>query len=115
MSAVHEDDELWARRAAELAELTSDRDLEPGEYSATQQQLVLLGAMVSRLNLGAFLRQIDRTETTAPLLDPTLYMRAAGKLERVKDLARAAQVFRCEFLRQARLELDERKRKAGAR
>lgn len=77
----------------------------PQEYLATQVALVAAAKAVFKLDLPAFLADICRAESTGPLLDPTLYRRAGGRLERVKRLARAAMVLRGEVLAQVREDL----------
>lgn len=63
------------------------------EYQNTQIQLQMIGEVVSRLDLAGFLNRIDRAETMGPILDPTLYRRAALGLDKIQTLARAAYAF----------------------
>ncbi len=83
------------------------------DYSATQSQLLLLAGVAIEMDLPAFLERIQHSETVAPLLDPTLYMRGAAKLEQVRRLAAAANTFRAEVLRQRDEEIAERERRRG--
>lgn len=79
------------------------------EYRMTQERLALLGGFVHDLDLEGFIDAINHCETVAPLLDPTLYMRGAAKLEDVKALAIAARALQVEVLRQlekAKLDVD---------
>lgn len=100
-------EELLARRRQVAEWLAMPSQLAHGEYTETQERIVLLGALVAPINVPAFLEAIGRAEATAPIFNPTLYMRAADKLERVRLLAQKANAFRAEVLRQAQLELDE--------
>lgn len=95
---------------ARLAELEERGELADGEYSMTQEQLVLLASLVANLKLDAFLARIERADALTPMLDPTLWMRGGAKLAAVRRLALAAKGLRDEVLRQARDELAERER-----
>ena len=70
------------------------------EYRMTQERLQLLGGFVHDLDLDGFIESINTCETVAPILDPTLYMQGAAKLEDVKRLAIAARDFQVEVNRQ---------------
>jgi len=70
------------------------------EYMAIQVQLVLLAQVVEPLDLVRFLSAIDHSETMGPIVDPTLYLQTANKLENVKRLAQAALIFQREVRHQ---------------
>lgn len=59
------------------------------QYRDTQDRLQLIGSLALTLDLDGFLDRISRTETLAPILDPTLYMRGSDKLQQVRELAEA--------------------------
>lgn len=69
------------------------------EYSATQAKLMVAAGFVAGLDLPAFLERIRHTKAVAPLLDPTLFMKGAAKLEQVERVAAAANALRAEVLR----------------
>lgn len=60
------------------------------EYMATQNALVSVRAMLTTLDLSAFIAMIDKAEAWGPTLDPTLYRKAAAELRKVRELALAA-------------------------
>lgn len=70
------------------------------EYISIQNQLVILAQLIAPLDLKGFLSQLAHAEAMCPILDPTLFMRGAGKLAQVRRLAEAAQEFQAEVLRQ---------------
>ena len=71
-----------------MAEKLSDTD-----YLSIQHEIVVLAGLVRELPLTAFLVRINTCETIAPLVDPTLYMKAGNKLAQIKELAAALQPF----------------------
>jgi hypothetical protein len=69
-------------------------------YADTQNWLVIMASMVASLDLDGFLQWVERAETLGPILAPTLYVQASGKLGNVKRLAEAAKVLQDEVKRQ---------------
>lgn len=63
------------------------------KYLETQEQLKLLAQIVHDMPLEALLARIDKCETVAPILDPTLFMQGSGSLEQIKALATGAVLF----------------------
>jgi hypothetical protein len=61
--------------------------LTDAEYAQTQSQLLLFAGLLRGMPLERFLESIQRAETVGPLLDPTLYMRAADALSAIKTIA----------------------------
>lgn len=61
------------------------------EYERTQTALQSLRAQVEVLDLDGFLARITHAEVLGPVLDPTLYRRAARQLDVVKRIALAAK------------------------
>ncbi len=82
------------------------------EYTATQQQLTLLGQLINDLDLVGFIDGASKAETLGPILDPTLYKKSIDKLEKVKALAQAARTFQKEVHKQL-AEERERKNESG--
>jgi hypothetical protein len=70
------------------------------EYLNIQFGLGLLVDIVVDMDLAGFLQWIERAETLGPILAPTLYVQASGKLGDVKRLAEAAKTFQDEVNRQ---------------
>jgi hypothetical protein len=101
------------RRAEEMLRSAGAEEIDDERYAMTQQQLTLLGGLVGSLPLRAFVRAIQRTDAVAPMLDPTLYMRGADRMNKVGALASALLKFQEEVLKQVRETLDRDKSSAG--
>lgn len=67
------------------------------EYAHTQTTLLSLSAMISELSLDAFLERINEAHAVAPILDPTIYRRGAGRMEAIAEVARRAIALRTAF------------------
>ena len=67
------------------------------EYSLTQQNLLIVAGFVKDMPLDAFLSRISNCESIAPILDPTLYIKGATKLQQIKRLAQSLQPFQREI------------------
>lgn len=76
------------------------------EYSETQTAIIIIAQFVNDLDLVAFLERISLAETLGPIVDPTLYREAAGKLSDVKSLAQALRPFQREVKRQMEKDRD---------
>lgn len=61
--------------------------MEKDKYVQTQLSILNIAKIASQLDLDGFLKQISSTETLAPMIDPTLYMKAHDNLQAVKKLA----------------------------
>jgi hypothetical protein len=70
------------------------------QYYETQSTLIVLAQIVDGLDLTSFLQCIEHAETVGPVVDPTTYLMAMGKLAKVKRLAEAAKVLQDEVKRQ---------------
>lgn len=57
------------------------------EYSACQEQVLTITVFVKTMPLQSFLDRITHCESVAPLVNPTLYIRAADNLQKIKELA----------------------------
>jgi hypothetical protein len=67
------------------------------QYLLTHYQLRVVRGLLLEMDLIGFLSAIDLAHATGPILDPTLYREAAGKLEGVEQVAK--------ILRWAQVEL----------
>jgi hypothetical protein len=67
------------------------------EYLSTQSEILAIGEAVTKLNLDGFLAEISKCEAIAPMLDPTMYRKAADNLQSVKILARTLQPVQTAF------------------
>lgn len=70
------------------------------QYEATQRTLMILAMIVKDLDLEGFLARIEQAETLGPVLSPTLFMLAEGKMGDVRRLAEACKGFQDEVRRQ---------------
>jgi len=64
------------------------------DYAVAQMALLNTAAALQGLDLDAFIEKIDRAETVAPYLDPTLYLRnrsAGDPLATMRAIAFAAK------------------------
>lgn len=64
--------------------------MENRDYLRTQIAVIELAAQTTRLPLEEFMRAMNRAETVAPMLDPTLYRAAQNNFEALREVARAA-------------------------
>lgn len=78
-------------------------DMTSREYLNAQQLLQMVAGMLSAIDIDAFLARIDAAETVGPIVDPTLFREAMGKLEKVKHLAMAAR----PLIKEAQRQLEE--------
>lgn len=67
------------------------------EYEMTQQMLVNAACIIGQLDLDEFLERINVADTLGAVLDPTLYRKGHRRLDKIKELARSAQVFKAKF------------------
>lgn len=66
------------------------------KYIETQIAMVNLGAQIEKLELDEFLAQISSTRTAGPLIDPTLYAKAAKNIEAIENLAKTFQAVKLQ-------------------
>jgi hypothetical protein len=59
-------------------------------YITTQMRIIEMGKIANSLDLEAFLKCISNAETVAPIVDPTLYIKASANLAAIKKLAQVA-------------------------
>ena len=61
--------------------------MKTAEYLQMQQDLLMIGSAVDRLNLHGFIGNIERAESFGAILDPTLFRKAQANLRGLKKLA----------------------------
>lgn len=64
------------------------------EYLVIQQQLLMLASLVREMDVEGFLKCISLSEATAPILDPTLWIKGHKNLEIIKKMALGARAFK---------------------
>ena len=74
--------------------VTEQRGLKPEIYQATQALLLSLARQVRLLPLEKFLESIETAEAVGPLVNPTLYIKAAHNLDEIKKMAEGALAFK---------------------
>jgi len=74
------------------------------EYLQTQMQVLLLAGLLLQLDLPAFLHRIEAAEALGPVLDPTLYRRAADNLAALRETALILNSARQELLKRCKNE-----------
>lgn len=74
-----------------------DKRMDQAEYVAVLAAVHSLAQMLLLLPLGNVLQAMNRAETIGPILDPTLYLRAAPSLAQQKRLIRAFHTAQCEI------------------
>ena len=63
------------------------------EYLQTQQQIVLIAGLVSRLPLREFIADAEKADAVGPFVDPTLWREGHAKLGDILDIARSLRNF----------------------
>ena len=56
-------------------------------YKHTQDQILEIAKMTIQLDIPGFLERISTAEAVAPILDPTLYIKASKNMAEIKMLA----------------------------
>jgi hypothetical protein len=59
------------------------------DYIQTQSTILMVARMIQTLPLEEFLKRINRSESIAPLIDPTLYMKASDNLGSIRKIAQS--------------------------
>ncbi len=75
--------------------MSQDR-ITPEEYMAAQIQLLALANLVRDLPLARMLDAISLADTTGPMVDPTLWKAAHGKMDEIRRLASTMRRFQAE-------------------
>lgn len=76
----------------------SDRKMDPKTYIMTQMRILEMAKIADSLDIETFLQCINTAKTAAPLLDPTLYMKAANNIDAIERLAKIALQFKKELV-----------------
>jgi hypothetical protein len=63
------------------------------EYIIQLQNTLNLATLVCQLRLGDLLTMMNRSETIAPIIDPTLFLRGSKNLGKQKEIVEAALTF----------------------
>lgn len=67
------------------------------DYEETQYQLLTLSRIiVDTLKLDGFIKTINKAEAVGPVIDPTLFKKGNPNMQRIKNIALAAQRFQNE-------------------
>lgn len=67
------------------------------DYKETQYQLLMISRIfVENLNLDEFIKAINKAEAVGPVIDPTLFKKGNPNMQRIKNIAYAAQRFQNE-------------------
>lgn len=67
------------------------------DYMMTQITMIELGKKIETLDLDGFLNAVSNAKAAAPVLDPTLYIRAAKNLDAIERLAKTFNAVKTEF------------------
>ena len=91
------------------------RLMDEATYVETQKKIQLFAGVLKGLDLDGFLATLDRGETLGIVMDPTLYREAlqSGKLELVRDVAKALGHARHEIMKAEKRFEDLLKSKVG--
>ena len=76
------------------------------DYQETQNSLVMLAMAIVTIDLEEMINAIDLAETVGPFADPSLWIAGNKKMEQVKNLAKAALIFKNEAKKQMTEEKD---------
>lgn len=63
------------------------------EYDVQLRLVFNLAALVRQLRIEQVLRAMDKAESVAPIVDPTLWLRASGSLQQQRKIVEAALRF----------------------
>lgn len=61
--------------------------MNPKQYIETQMRMIEIGKIADSLDVETFLQCLRNAETVAPMVDPTLYLKASANLTAIKKLA----------------------------
>lgn len=64
------------------------------DYALVQMQLLTMGQLIHALDLDGFLRRSDGLDAIGPIVDPTIWRRGHKRLAAIREVARAAKVFK---------------------
>lgn len=67
------------------------------EYYRAQTLLQLIAGAMQQIDLGAMQEVISRAQAVGPVIDPTLYREAGGRLSAIERFARAVRKAKAEI------------------
>lgn len=68
------------------------------EYIQTQMRIIEMGKIADSLDLDGFLKCISNAETVAPIIDPTMYLKAQKNLSAIKNMTQAAKTVKAAYV-----------------
>lgn len=71
--------------------------MQPKQYIETQMRILEMAKIANSLDIETFLLCIRNAETMAPMIDPTMYMKAQKNLSAIKKLAEIALTMQGAF------------------
>lgn len=69
----------------------------PQEYIKCQMAIMDIGKRSSTLDLHGMIEMMNTAQTVAPIVDPTMYMKAQENLNALKKLAQKVLEVQCAF------------------
>lgn len=75
----------------------SESKMLPKEYIETQMRILEMAKIAGSLDIDTFLLCISNAETVAPMIDPTLFMKAQKNLTAIKKLALIAKDMKAQY------------------
>ena len=67
--------------------------MDEAEFHMVTQQLLMIGSLVRELSLAEYINAINRSDSVAPLIDPTLWMKGHKKTAILQKMARGLIAF----------------------
>ena len=67
--------------------------MDKAEFHMVSQQLLMLGKLVRELPLAEYMNAINRSDSVAPIIDPTLWMKGHKKTDILKKMAEGLLAF----------------------
>lgn len=68
--------------------LIEENGFDKNDYLHHQDLIIGISEVVNKLDLSSFIKLIDETEITAPILDPTLFIKGRDTLNKIKIIAK---------------------------
>lgn len=66
-------------------------------YSETQRKLIKAASIISKLDLDEFTKRISHSHAAAPILNPTLYMKAMDRMDSIERMAHTGKQLKEEL------------------
>jgi hypothetical protein len=61
--------------------------MDEADFHMVTQQLLMLGGLVKELKLADYINAINRADSVAPIIDPTLWMKGHHKTDILRKMA----------------------------